>query len=158
MKKIIAYSLWLIIVRVSLPAQNDPRWLRYPAISPDGKTIVFTYKGDLYRVASAGGAATPLTTHEAHDFMPVWSHDGKSIAFASDRYGNFDIFIMPAEGGGAKRITYHSAHEYPYTFTADDKAIIFGAARLDTATSRSFPAGYQPELYQVPVTGGRVEQ
>src|ERR1044071_6943667 len=74
-------------------------WMRYPAISPDGRTIVFTYKGDLYRVAPSGGPATALTTHSAHDFMPVWSHDGKQIAFASDRYGNFDIYVMPIEGG-----------------------------------------------------------
>ena len=46
-------------------AQQPPLWLRYPAISPDGKTIVFSFKGDLYKVAAAGGEATPLTLHEA---------------------------------------------------------------------------------------------
>ena len=49
-------------------ADNVPSWLRYPAISPDGKTIVFAYKGDLYRVPSDGGVAVPLTMHEAHDY------------------------------------------------------------------------------------------
>ncbi|MEO7084027.1 MAG: S41 family peptidase [Gemmatimonadaceae bacterium] len=136
-------------------AQSDVSWLRYPAISPDGKTIVFTYKGDLYRVPAAGGAAVALTQHPAEDFMPVWSHDGKHIAFASDRYGNFDIFIMPAEGGEAKRLTFHSAPEYPYSFTPDDKGIVFGAARLDAAANREFPTAAQPELYQVPAAGGR---
>ncbi len=139
-------------------AQTTPGWLRYSAISPDGKTIVFTYKGDLYRVPAGGGNATALTVHEAHDFMPVWSHDGKSIAFASDRYGNFDIFIIPAEGGEAKRVTYHSAAEYPYEFTNDDKNILFGGARMDLATNRTFATGSQPELYKVPISGGRVEQ
>jgi tricorn protease len=119
---------------------------------------VFTYKGDLYRVSSAGGAATALTMHEAHDFMPVWSHDGRSIAFASDRYGNFDIFVIAAEGGEAKRVTYHSAQEYPYEFANDDKSILFGSSRLDLAANRTYPAGSQPELYKVPVNGGRVEQ
>jgi tricorn protease len=57
-------------------AQDSPSWLRYSAISPDGTTIVFTYKGDLFKVPAAGGTAVPLTLHEAHDFMPVWSHDG----------------------------------------------------------------------------------
>jgi tricorn protease len=140
---------------VSAPA---PRWLRYPAISPDGKTIVFTYEGDLYRVPSAGGVATPLTQHEAHDFMPIWSHDGTRIAFASDRYGNFDVFVMPATGGEAKRLTFHSASEYPYTFDRDDRSILFGAVRQDAASSRGFPTGSQPELYRVSVDGGRVEQ
>jgi Tol biopolymer transport system component len=64
-------------------AQNEAKWLRYPSISPDGKTIVFGYKGDIYKVASTGGEAVPLTIHEAHDQMPVWSKDGRSLAFAS---------------------------------------------------------------------------
>ena len=129
--------------------------MRYPAISPDGKTIVFTFKGDLYRVSSSGGSATPLTTHAANDFMPVWSHDGKHIAFASDRYGNYDIYVINADGGEAKRLTFHSASEYPHTFSADDKQVIFGAARQDAASNRQFPTGSQPELYQVPASGGR---
>lgn len=139
-------------------ADNVPVWLRYPAISPDGKTIVFAYKGDLYRVPADGGVAVPLTIHEAHDFMPVWSHDGKSIAFASDRFGNFDIFIISATGGEPRRLTYHSASEFPYSFTPDDKAVIFGAARGDTASNRLFPTGSQPELYKVPVAGGPAVQ
>lgn len=141
-----------------LNAQNVASWLRYPSISPDGKTIVFTYKGDLYRVASTGGAATALTSHVAHDFMPVWSHDGRQIAFASDRYGNFDVFVMPAEGGEARRVTFHSAAEYPYTFSADDKAVVFGASRMDAASNRTYPTGSQPELYQVAAAGGRPTQ
>lgn len=139
-------------------ADNVPTWLRYPAISPDGKAIVFVYKGDLFRVPSDGGVAVPLTIHEARDFMPVWSHDGKSIAFASDRFGNFDIFIIPATGGEARRLTYHSASELPYSFTPDDQAVLFGAARLDAADNRLFPTGSQPELYKVPAAGGRAVQ
>ncbi len=90
--------------------------------------------------------------------MPVWSHDGRSIAFASDRFGNFDVFVMPAAGGEARRLTFHSASELPFSFTPDDKAVLFGAARLDTAANRLFPTGSQPELYKVPVAGGRAVQ
>src|SRR5690606_35568742 len=64
-------------------AQTQPQWARYPSLSPDGKTMVVTYKGDLYSVPSSGGKAEQLTFHEAHDFMPVWSRDSKKIAFAS---------------------------------------------------------------------------
>ncbi len=147
-----------LFVTATAAAQAAPQWLRYPAISPDGKTIAFTYRGDIYRVPAAGGTAVPLTQHDAEDFMPVWSHDGRTIAFASDRFGNFDIFVMPAEGGEARRLTFHSAPEFPYTFSPDDKSILFGAARMDTAANRMFPAASQPELYRVPVAGGRVEQ
>ena len=71
------------IITATLFAQDTPLWMRYPAISPDGKTIAFGYKGDIYRVDAAGGIAVPLTIHEAQDMMPVWSHDGKIIAFAA---------------------------------------------------------------------------
>ncbi|MDB5229935.1 MAG: peptidase [Chitinophagaceae bacterium] len=157
MKKIIVLLLTVCTGLQSF-AQDSPSWLRYSAISPDGKSVVFTYKGDLYKVPSNGGNAIPLTLHEAHDFMPVWSHDGKWIAFASDRFGNFDIYIMPSAGGEAKRLTYHSASEYPYDFSPDDKSIVFGAARMDLASNRQYPAASQPELYSVPVNGGRVKQ
>ncbi|NCI45091.1 S41 family peptidase [Sediminibacterium soli] len=150
--------LLAVFAGLSAIGQITPQWLRYPAISPDGKTIVFTYKGDLYRVPATGGTAVALTVHEAHDFMPVWSHDGKSIAFASDRYGNFDVFIIPAEGGEARRITYHSSPELPYTFSGDDRSVVFGSVRMDLAANRTFPTGSQPELYSVPVNGGRVAQ
>jgi len=152
---LIALVLGLTAASPASAAPSDPGWLRYPSISPDGKTIVFTYKGDLYRVAAAGGDAVPLTVHQAHDFMPVWSRDGKQIAFASDRYGNFDVFVIPATGGEARRLTFHSAPEYPYAFTADGRQVIFGAARMDAAANRQFPAASQPELYQVPAAGGR---
>src|ERR1700733_5341049 len=69
-------------------AQEHPLWMRYPAISPDGSTIAFEYQGDIYTVPSAGGRATAIVTHEAYDFCPVWSPDGKWIAYASDRNGN----------------------------------------------------------------------
>ena len=146
------------ILASSAFSQNMPSWLRYPSISPDGKTIVFTYKGDLYKVPSSGGTAVSLTQHEAHDFMPVWSHDGKTIAFASDRYGNFDIYTMPANGGDVERLTFHSANEFPYDFSTDDQMVFFGAARMDAVSNRQFPNASMPELYKVPVKSGRVLQ
>jgi Tol biopolymer transport system component/C-terminal processing protease CtpA/Prc len=139
-------------------AQTVPEWNRYPVLSPDGSTIVFTYQGDLYRVPASGGTAVALTSHPAHDYMPVWSRDGRKIAFASDRHGNFDIYVMPAEGGEPTRLTFHSADESPFTFEAGDRSILFGAARQDAAGNRGFPTGSQPELYRVPVAGGRVQQ
>src|ERR1035438_9435931 len=119
--------------------QENPLWLRRPAISPDGKTILFTYKGDIYSVPSSGGNATPMTMSESYEFAPVWSHDGKMIAFASDRYGNFDVFVMPAGGGEAKRLTFHSNREVPSRFTADDKNILFSAYRQDPVSNAQFP-------------------
>src|SRR6185436_1127882 len=83
---------------------------------------------------------------------------GKSIAFASDRYGNFDVFVMPGQGGEAKRLTFHSTGEVPRSFTAGDKAVLFAASRQDLATHVQFPTGGMSELYSVAVSGGRVSQ
>ena len=141
-----------------LTSQIKPQWARYPAISPDGSAIVFTYKGNLYRVASQGGTASQLTFHNSHDYRAVWSEDGNSIAFASDRYGNFDIFTMDALGGPAKRLTFHSNDEIPYTFSRDNSEVYFGAVRQDHVQHRQYPTRVQPELYSVPIQGGRVQQ
>lgn len=138
--------------------QVTPNWMRYPAISPDGSQIVFTFKGDLYLVPSTGGVARQITFHEAHDYQAVWSKDGKTLAFASDRYGNFDIFTMSPDGGPATRLTFHSNDEQPFEFSADDQSVIFGSQRMDIAEHRQYPTGSQPELYSVPRKGGRVDQ
>lgn len=137
-------------------AQQDALWMRYPSISPDGQTIVFSYKGDLFKVPAAGGVATPLTIHDAHNTMPVWSRDGKQIAFASDRHGNFDVFVMSANGGEAKRLTFNSANDYPYDFTSDNQSVVFGTQRNDPNTSVRFAnRTLFLKLYSVPVKGGR---
>lgn len=148
-------SLLLVGATISGMAQSNAAWLRYPAISPDGKTIAFGYKGDIYKVDASGGVAVPLTIHEAQDMMPVWSHDGKYIAFASDRYGNFDVYVMPATGGTPTRITYNSAGDFPFDFSVDNQQIIFGSARNVQASNVRF---YSPRLFQnlysVSIKGG----
>jgi tricorn protease len=106
----------------------------------------------------AGGDAVRLTNHPAHDHAPVWSPDGEHIAFASDRYGSFQLYIMPARGGEPRRLTFHSTSETPFAFTPDGSHLVFGASRLDHPDNRQFPSGALPELYQVPVEGGRVSQ
>ena len=137
---------------------SDPLWMRYPAISPDGSEIAFSYLGDLYKVPSAGGRAVQLTTHAARDYMPVWSGDGQHIAFSSNRYGNFDIFLIPSVGGAPQRLTYHSANDEPLDFTADNRFVYFSSARQDGHTSRMYPTGAMPEVYSISLSGGRPRQ
>ena len=88
-------------------AQDAPLWMRHSVISPDGTTIAFTYKGDIYTVPVAGGRAMQITTNPAYDTAPVWSPDSKRIAFASDRMGSLDVYIVAKDGGEPRRLTTH---------------------------------------------------
>ena len=149
-------AIIIAIFSVSVKAQETAHWLRHPSISPDGSTIIFSYMGNLYRVAKAGGTAIPLTTGDAYDGWPVWSNDGKTIAFASDRYGNLDVFTRPVSGGSPVRLTYNSTDDLPYDFTADDKEVLFGSGRNAPAESVRFPSpGLFKNLYVIPHKGGR---
>ena len=158
MKKQTLTFISFLLLTIFADAQSEALWLRYPAISPDGNSIVFSYKGDIWKVPRQGGLATPMTLHEAHDFQPVWSNDGQQIAFASDRYGNFDVYIMPANGGEATRLTYHSSNDYPSSFSSDNQSVVFSSSRLDAATNQQFPSGVLPELYEISVKGGMPRQ
>lgn len=87
-------------------AQDAPLWMRHSVISPDGTTIAFTYKGDIYTVPVTGGRAMQITTNPAYDTDPVWSPDSKQVAFASDRMGSLDVYIVSKDGGEPRRLTY----------------------------------------------------
>lgn len=145
-------------VQASASQAITPLWLRDVMVSPDGQQVLFCYKGDIYKVSTKGGTAVQLTTHDSYECSPVWSADGKQIAFASDRHGNLDIFTMSADGGSATRLTYNSVSEVPQAFSPDGKWVLFGAAIQDPAASVMFPDNTLPELYKVPAKGGRTLQ
>lgn len=147
MKKLI---LSFALLATGLLFCQNPLWMRYPSISPDGSEIAFNYRGDIYLVSSSGGVARAITTHKSHDFMPIWSKDGSQIAFASNRFGNYDIFVMPSKGGTAQRLTFHSANDYPHSFT-NSKKILFTSARTDSHLNTQFPSGRLPELYSIDI-------
>jgi tricorn protease len=120
---------------------------RYPAPSPDGKTLAFSYAGDLWTVPIDGGWATRITVHEAYDKFPVWSPDGREIAFSSNRNGNDDVFVMNARGGQPTQLTYFSNTDNIYDWWPDGRGIIF-------ASWRNFVYHRLPVMWQVDREGG----
>ncbi|MGI0117197.1 S41 family peptidase [Zooshikella sp. RANM57] len=142
----------------ALKNANNTQWIRYAQVSPNGKTIAFSAYGDIYIVGVEGGIAQPLTVTDSYEFHPIWSEDSQTLAFASDRTGNFDIYVMAVNGGGAKRLTFHSADDIPTDFIRNGKAVLFNSARLDNPESAQYPSTRFPELYQVSVDGGMPKQ
>lgn len=153
MKKILLSAAACVLTGWAL-AQESPLWMRDCTISPDGTTIAFTYKGDIYTVPVSGGRAMQLTSHPAYDTAPVWSPDSKKIAFASDRMGSLDVFIVSREGGVPQRLTTHSGSETPIVFK-DNGHVLFAAAIQPSAEDMQFPSGTFNQVYEVSVEGGR---
>lgn len=152
MKKILL-ALIAPLATASAMAQSDPMWMRFPAISPDGKTVAFSYKGDIWTVPADGGQARQITTNPAYDAYPVWSPDSRQIAFASSREGSMDIYVVGRDGGVPRRVTTDSGDEYPMAWRTDS-TILLKASIMPKATSIMF-ADF-PQVYEVNANGGRM--
>jgi len=145
--RLLAVVIAASVATSSSSAQEPIRFARTPDISPDGKTIAFSYLGDIWTVEAIGGVARPVTMHEAHDINPVFSPDGKHIAFSSNRYGSYDVFVVASVGGKPKRLTFDSAPDMVTGWTPDGKGIVFSSPR-----TTAFPSN--TECFVVPVEGG----
>lgn len=128
MKRCLTIPLFALTALTAIGAGNA-RWLREPALSPDGKSIAFSYKGDIFTVPATGGNALQITSNPAYEGTPVWTPDGKQIVFVSTREGGDDIFITSATGGTPRRLTTHSGNEKPLTFL-NDSILLFNASNL----------------------------
>ncbi len=139
--------LFVVLSAGGTYGQEPIRFGRTPDISPDGKLVAFSYLGDIWIVETIGGTARSVTSHPAHDISPVFSPDGRMLAFSSNRHGGYDIYVVPIQGGRPTRLTFDSASDLVCGWSPDGKNILFASTR-----STVFPSTY--ELYTVPVRGG----
>jgi Tol biopolymer transport system component len=109
-----------LLVSLTLTAET-PSWIRKNAISPDGKTLAFSYKGDIYTVPVTGGEARQLTSNPAYESDPVWTRDSRQIVFTSTREESKDLYVTSVEGGVPRRLTTLPGNELPLAVTADGK-------------------------------------
>jgi len=134
--KSILQSTVFALISISFSFAQNPL-INNPTISPNGTALAFNFQGDIWVSDINGNNARRLTVHEAYDTNPLWSHDGNSIAFESNRYGNSDIFIISSQGGMPKRITYHSASDLLTDYTVDGN-IIFSTRRDFAQVEREY--------------------
>ena len=135
-----------IFVSLNSPVHGEEVWgAWFPAPSPDGKMISFSYYGDIWIVDANGGRAERLTVSEGYESRSLWSPDGKWIAFQTDRWGNEDVCVMRADGSEPpKRLTYYSTYDALYNWTPDGKSVVFVSPRTTL----------RPALYRVSMDGG----
>ncbi|MFC7336676.1 S41 family peptidase [Haloferula chungangensis] len=101
----------------------------WPCLSPDGKTVAFEWRDDLWAAPSDGGRATRITAHPARDSYPQFSPDGKTIYFCSTRAGALQLFSMPADGGPATQHSFHSEGGTLECITPDGSTAILRGLR-----------------------------
>ncbi|GAA6243122.1 S41 family peptidase [Bacteroides fragilis] len=157
-KKLILSIFVLAGAPVLLSAAGEARLLRFPATN--GKEIVFSYAGDLYKVPAAGGEAQRLTSHVGYEMFPRFSPDGKTIAFTGQYDGNTEVYTMPATGGEPLRVTYTATNSRDdlgdrmgpnnivMTWTPDGQRIVYRNRISD---------GFSGKLFTVDKEGGLSE-
>ncbi|MFO0872816.1 MAG: hypothetical protein U0575_02440 [Phycisphaerales bacterium] len=124
---------------------------RFPAVSPDGQEIVFSWRGDLWKLFATGGPAVRLTSHPQDDLAAAWSPDGRLIAFESDRDGFRNIFLMAPDGGDLRQLTELDRAASLAGFGVDEagKPVVTFTATLEPDLYRS------PRPYMISLDGGQ---
>jgi tricorn protease len=125
----------------------DPTLFRTPTVNQTD--IVFAYAGDLWTVRRGGGQAQRLTSGTGIESNPIFSPDGKTIAFTGEYDGNVDVFTIPAIGGIPKRLTWHPGPDVAVGWSPDGSRVLFRSHRLSSNRGN--------QLFMVRKDGGLAE-
>lgn len=117
-----------------------------PSISPDRAEIAFVSGGDIWTVPASGGEARLLISHPATEFRPLYSPDGKRLAFTSSRTGNGDLYVLTFESGELERLSYGDDFELLDAWSRDGRWLYFSSTSRDIAGMN--------DIYRVRADGG----
>ncbi len=146
-KRFLIYIFLFLTPTIFLEAQGENAFVRFPAVNYNGTEIAFSYQGDIWKAEITGKNPVRLTINKGYESFPMWSADGNKIAFSSNRFGSYDIFVMNNNGGNVKRITYHSASDYLTDWSAHGELLF--------TTARNFrQVEWLHEVYQASPKGG----
>lgn len=133
----------LIVLPLLATAQESTYFAAYPSLSPDAQNIVFSYDGDIWKVPTKGGLASRITAMAGDEINPKISPDGKWLAFSSNQFGNYDVYIMSVNGGDIKQLTFNDGADEVDNWSWDSKTIYFTSSRYNNYSS-----------YKVGINGG----
>lgn len=117
-----------------------------PAISPDRSEVAFVSGGDIWTVSTAGGEARLLISHPSNESRPIYSPDGRRLAFISNRAGSNDVYLLTIDSGDLKRLTFDDASEQLDGFSRDGRWVYFSSTSKDIAGMN--------DIYRVSAEGG----
>ena len=117
-----------------------------PGISPDGSNIAFVSGGDIWEVAARGGDARLLVSHAATESRPLYSPDGRRLAFTSTRTGNGDVYVLTLATGDLARLTFDDAMDQVSGWSPDGRFVYFSSGSHDMSSML--------DVYRVSVDGG----
>ncbi|MEL6122548.1 MAG: peptidase S41, partial [Bacteroidota bacterium] len=140
-----------LLFLLSKSGDSQDIYVVHPSLSPDGNQLAFSYQGDIWTMSVDESIPRRLTIHESYEHSPMWSPDGKSLAFVGNRWGNNDIYTIAVDGGSPKRLTYHSAGDDRPSWVSNDR-ILFTSRRNFAQAER------ESEIWSVSVTGGTPER
>jgi tricorn protease len=126
--------------------QSTNVYMTEPSLSPDRKEIAFVSGGDIWTVPSEGGTAQLLVSHPANESKPLFSPDGKKLAFGSNRTGNGDIYILDLASGEVRRLTFDDGNEQLDAWSRDGAWVYFSSSARDIAGMN--------DIFRVAATGG----
>ena len=125
---------------------------RFPAVSPDGKKVSFSWRGDLWVVATEGGMATRLTVNPFDELYSAFSPDGKRVAFTSSRNSAGNVFTIGVDGTDIRQVT-HADRPLLLTQWGRDAA---GAEKLMLGGLLEALPFSVPQQYEVSPEGGDI--
>ncbi len=127
--------------------QTDARpYFTEPSVSPGRAEIAFVSGGDIWTAPLGGGEASLLVSHPANESRPLYSPDGKRLAFVSSRTGNGDIYLLTFETGELKRLTFDDGGEQLDAWSRDGRFIYFSSTSRDISGMN--------DLFRVRAEGG----
>lgn len=131
-------GVFFFVTSLFINAQSNNSYFTVnPTITPDAKTIIFSFEGDLWKVPTEGGDAYRLTAMQGDETNPSVSPDGKLLAFTSKQFGNNDVYVMPLTGGKIKQLTFHEASDNVSSWGWDNATIYFTSSRYNNTSTYS---------------------